>query len=170
MTASKGLMQTIPATYRTVYDPLANMTASVEYARSMTEESPWISREEYEGIWATDIEIRPRQGGKSTFIERARVISETVKPRPEMEEIMERAMTHGYADGGVISSPTGRLGVPVRLSPGEHVLTAETARAVAGDILSRMGWPPATAELEAELDAVEDPPDDYPEPPQLPVW
>jgi hypothetical protein len=171
-TPSKGLMQTIEPSF---LDPLANMTAAVNYVRS-----------EYMGDWSEHLdewtekfEIRPRQNGKSSAIERAVAISETVKPRPEMAEIMERAMSMPggprYAEGGIISSPTGRLGVPVYLSPGEHIMTSEMARASADRVLARMTGDYYTTEERAAMDEVirtafDEPPDDYPEPPLLPVW
>ena len=149
-------MQTIEPSF---LDPLKNMTAAVNYVRS-----------EYAGAWTGELEIRPRQGGKATAIARAEAIAETVAMRPEMAEIMERAMAHGYDGGGVLPSPTGRL---PRLHPGEHVMTPAMAGEIARDMVGRwtaeerMAWDDG---IHAAFDELNEPPDDYPEPPALPCW
>jgi hypothetical protein len=129
---SKGLMQIIPESYRPEYDPLANMMAAVEYAQ--------------------EIVTAPRRGGKVTAIEKAMAIAR------------EAGMVsgEGFARGGVIPSPTGRLdGVSVRLSPGEFVLTPDAA----SEIFARR-MEAAMVELN-DVDRVPEPPDDYPEPPTV---
>ncbi len=179
---SKGLMQTIEATF----DPLKNMTAAVEYVRSEYM-GDWSERLDE---WTGELEIRPRRGGKTTAIEKAMEIAKEAGfatggvvhsptgrlPRAEMAEIMERAMTDGgprYAEGGLVSGPPG--GVPVRLWPGEHIMTPEMARAAADRVLARMTGDYYTTEERAAMDeiirtAFDEPPDDYPEPPALPCW
>jgi hypothetical protein len=124
-----------------ITDPLANMMAAANYVRS-----------EYYGGWLDEL------------------ASETVKPRPEMEEIMERAASMPrLTEGGFVrGGPT----VPVWMSPGERVLTPEMADRLAREMIGRYspaeraamdeGIRAAVAELEE--------PDDYPEPPQLPCF
>jgi hypothetical protein len=161
VTPSQGLMQTIPMTYR-AFDPLANMMAAVDYARS-----------EYMGRWLEQdpaafappepvpyppVDIRPRRGGKAT----AMIMK-------KMDEIRADGGTVHYADGGVIP-PTGRHGIPTWLSPGEYVLTPEQARIAAGVVLERMGAGPTPEAIRDIQNWEAEPFDEYPDPPPPPCW
>lgn len=181
-TPSKGLMQVIPVSFRDSHDPLANAKAAVEHARTF---GTWTGDWHDGDVTASPVEIRPRQGGKATAIARAEAIAETVKPRPEMAEIMERAasMPSGpahYASGGMVHYASGDHVHPsptvgAFMSPGEWVTTPETAREKADEVLRRMtGMGSYTPEERAAMDegiraavAELDPFDGYPEPPTV---